>query len=201
MVLADLLNIVFANKEDTMAKVHRSFKVHAEIEESKQIRQTTSNNANTSGWLGKGNTTTTKAAKVINFWCFNPGFGMEQLLNTHVRSVILTSGTLAPLKPLIAELAIPVAQHLENPHIVNQSQVYVKIIGMGPDREQLVSNYKNRCVIPYNSVNPHHLFILVIHKNLYQLLRSISQLIEMESNSGIKFDTSSAVSIYLYCNR
>lgn len=128
-----------------MAKVHRSFKVHCEIEEGKQIRQTTGNNANTSGWLGKGNTTTTtKAAKVINFWCFNPGFGMEQLLNTHVRSVILTSGTLAPLKPLIAELAIPVAQHLENPHIVNQSQVYVKIIGMGPDREQLVSNYKNR---------------------------------------------------------
>lgn len=145
MLLSDLLNIVFANKEDSMTKVHRSFKVHAEIEEGKQIRQTTNNNANTSGWLGKGNTTTTtKTAKVINFWCFNPGFGMEQLLNTHVRSIILTSGTLAPLKPLIAELAIPVAQHLENPHIVNESQVYVKIIGMGPDREQLVSNYKNR---------------------------------------------------------
>ncbi|KAH8416818.1 hypothetical protein KR222_005993 [Zaprionus bogoriensis] len=143
MLLSDLLNIVFANKEDSMTKVHRSFKVHAEIEESKQIKQ--ANSGANSGWLGKGNTTTvTKTAKIINFWCFNPGFGMEQLLNSHVRSVILTSGTLAPLKPLIAELAIPVAQHLENPHIVNQTQVYVKIIGMGPDREQLISNYKNR---------------------------------------------------------
>ncbi|KAH8411729.1 hypothetical protein KR215_010257 [Drosophila sulfurigaster] len=146
MLLSDLLNIVFANKEDVMGKVHVSFKVHVEIEESKQTKQTASSKANNSGWLGKGNntTTTTKTAKVINFWCFNPGFGMEQLLNTNVRSVILTSGTLAPLKPLIAELAIPVAHYLENPHIVDQSQVYVKIIGTGPDREQLISNYKNR---------------------------------------------------------
>ncbi|KAM8718412.1 hypothetical protein ACLKA7_001600 [Drosophila subpalustris] len=145
MLLSDLLNIVFANKEDVMSKVHLSFKVHVEIEESKQIKQTANSKSN-NGWLGKGNntTTTTKAAKVVNFWCFNPGFGMEQLLNTQVRSVILTSGTLAPLKPLIAELAIPVAHYLENPHIVDQSQVYVKIIGTGPDREQLISNYKNR---------------------------------------------------------
>lgn len=69
---------------------------------------------------------------------------MEQLLNTNCRSIILTSGTLAPLQPLIAELSIPVAHFLENPHIVNQSQVYVKIIGSGPDREQLISNYANR---------------------------------------------------------
>ncbi|EDV92365.1 GH24089 [Drosophila grimshawi] len=145
MVLADLLNIVFANKGDIMSKVSCSFKVHAEIEESKQSQ--TNNKAQT-GWLGKGNnnaaSSASKTGRIINFWCFNPGFGMEQLLNTHVRSVILTSGTLAPLKPLIAELAIPVAQHLENPHIVNEAQVYVKIIGTGPDREQLISNYKNR---------------------------------------------------------
>ncbi|KAH8300994.1 hypothetical protein KR044_009055 [Drosophila immigrans] len=146
MLLSDLLNIVFANKEDVMTKVHVSFKVHVEIEESKQTKQTATSKASNGGWLGKGNntTTTTKTAKVINFWCFNPGFGMEQLLNTNVRSVILTSGTLAPLKPLIAELAIPVAHYLENPHIVDHSQVYVKIIGTGPDREQLISNYKNR---------------------------------------------------------
>ncbi|EDW07713.1 regulator of telomere elongation helicase 1 homolog [Drosophila mojavensis] len=147
MVLSDLLNVVFANKEDIMAKVHRSFKVHVQIEDTKQTKPAGNSNSKQTGWLGKGNnatSTVSKTAKIINFWCFNPGFGMEQLLNTQVRSVILTSGTLAPLKPLIAELAIPVAQHLENPHIVDQSQVYVKIIGTGPDREQLISNYKNR---------------------------------------------------------
>ncbi|ALC49144.1 CG4078 [Drosophila busckii] len=145
MVLSDLLLIVFANKEEMMSKVHLSFKVHVEIEESKQSKPAAK--AQT-GWLAKSNQAAgpgaIKTAKVINFWCFNPGFGMEQLLNTQVRSVILTSGTLAPLKPLIAELAIPVAHYLENPHIVDQSQVYVKIIGTGPDRQQLVSNYKNR---------------------------------------------------------
>lgn len=149
MVLSDLLNVVFANKEDVMAKVHRSFKVHVQIEDNKQSKPAGNSNIKQTGWLGKGNnaaTTVSKTAKIINFWCFNPGFGMEQLLNTQVRSVILTSGTLAPLKPLIAELAIPVAQHLENPHIVDKSQVYVKIIGTGPDREQLISNYKNRLV-------------------------------------------------------
>ncbi|EDW26039.1 GL14463 [Drosophila persimilis] len=148
-MLSDLLTIVFANKENIMSKVHLSFKVHVQVEESnKQQGKSGAIQGKQQGWLGKGNITTTgtssKAAKIVNFWCFNPGFGMEQLLNTQVRSVILTSGTLAPLKPLIAELAIPVAQHLENPHIVDQSQVYVKIIGTGPDRQQLISNFKNR---------------------------------------------------------
>ncbi|SPP77637.1 regulator of telomere elongation helicase 1 homolog [Drosophila guanche] len=150
-LLSDLLTIVFANKESIMGKVHLSFKVHVQVEESNKqtgAKGGAAPQGKQQGWLSKGNITTTgassKAAKIVNFWCFNPGFGMEQLLNTQVRSVILTSGTLAPLKPLIAELAIPVAQHLENPHIVDQSQVYVKIIGTGPDRQQLISNFKNR---------------------------------------------------------
>lgn len=152
-LLSDLLTIVFANKESVMGKVHASFKVHVQVEESKQPQGKQAPAKQAGGWLSKASLTngsTGKVAKIINFWCFNPGFGMEQLLNTQVRSVILTSGTLAPLKPLIAELAIPVAQHLENPHIVDQSQVYVKIIGTGPDRQPLISNYTNRWVVlPY----------------------------------------------------
>jgi len=85
---------------------------------------------------------------------------MEQLLNTQVRSVILTSGTLAPLKPLLAELAIPVAHQLENPHIVSSSQVYVKIIGSGPDREQLISNFANRFVLS-TTTNLSRLYFLI----------------------------------------
>lgn len=71
--LIDLLAIVFNNKEDTIQKIYRSFKVHVEIEEPKQQY---TKGGNQDGWLGKGNiTSTTKAAKVINYWCFNPGFG------------------------------------------------------------------------------------------------------------------------------
>ena len=71
-------------------------------------------------------------------------FRMQQLLGKNTRSIILTSGTLAPLKPLISELGIPIDIRLENPHIVTTSQVCVKIISQGPDKEPLVSNYENR---------------------------------------------------------
>lgn len=69
---------------------------------------------------------------------------MQQLLGKNVRSVILTSGTLAPLKPLISELGIPIDVRLENPHIVTSAQVCVKVVGNGPDKEPLISNYENR---------------------------------------------------------
>uniref|UniRef100_A0A1B0FG92 Regulator of telomere elongation helicase 1 homolog n=1 Tax=Glossina morsitans morsitans TaxID=37546 RepID=A0A1B0FG92_GLOMM len=141
--LADMLNIVFINKEDKIEKIYKSFKVHIQLEEIKQSQRPDSNK---DVWLSKNSNANSekKVAKIINYWCFNPGFGMEQLLNKNIRSIILTSGTLAPLKPLIAELALPVMQQLENPHIVSQSQVYVKIIGAGPDREPLMSNFQNR---------------------------------------------------------
>lgn len=71
-------------------------------------------------------------------------YRMQHLLGRNVRSIILTSGTLAPLKPLITELDIPIAVRLENPHIVNKSQVCVKIIGQGSDKETLNSNFQNR---------------------------------------------------------
>jgi len=141
-----------------MSKVYASFKVHVLVEESKQGHGKQQGAKQQGGWLGKGTiaaaTGLSKVAKIINFWCFNPGFGMEQLLNTQVRSVILTSGTLAPLKPLIAELAIPVAQHLENPHIVDQSQVYVKIIGTGPDRVRVSGQKKQKRTHKKRNVSP-----------------------------------------------
>uniref|UniRef100_A0A1A9VRD2 Regulator of telomere elongation helicase 1 homolog n=1 Tax=Glossina austeni TaxID=7395 RepID=A0A1A9VRD2_GLOAU len=141
--LADMLIIVFINKEDKIEKIYKSFKVHIQLEEIKQSQR---HDSNKDVWLSKNSNANSekKVAKIINYWCFNPGFGMEQLLNKNARSIILTSGTLAPLKPLIAELALPVMQQLENPHIVSQSQVYVKIIGAGPDREPLMSNFQNR---------------------------------------------------------
>lgn len=40
-----------------------------------------------------------------------------------VHSVILTSGTLAPLQATVSELGIPVPVTLENPHIIQPNQV------------------------------------------------------------------------------
>lgn len=82
--------------------------------------------------------------KIINLWCFNPGFAMANLLKKQVRSIILTSGTLAPLNPLISELDIKVDHQLENPHIIKNNQLFAKIIYAGPDNQSLCGNYVNR---------------------------------------------------------
>ena len=75
-MLADLLSVVFVNKQETMTKVYRSFKVHVQIEETK--KQTTNSNSS-NPWLSKSTNSssayTGKSAKIINYWCFNPGFG------------------------------------------------------------------------------------------------------------------------------
>lgn len=69
---------------------------------------------------------------------------MKNMMDGNVRCVILTSGTLAPLAPLISELEITVPVTLENPHVVKDSQVCVEILCKGPDMEVLNCNYQNR---------------------------------------------------------
>lgn len=61
-----------------------------------------------------------------------------------IRCIILTSGTLAPLAPLITELELNVKVCLENPHIVKHDQICVNIIPRGPDGEPLTSTFRNR---------------------------------------------------------
>lgn len=41
---------------------------------------------------------------MLSWWCFNPGLAMEEFAKLGVRSIILTSGTLAPLESLAIEL-------------------------------------------------------------------------------------------------
>jgi regulator of telomere elongation helicase 1 len=45
-----------------------------------------------------------KAARVLSWWCFNPGIAMEEFAKLGVRSVVLTSGTLSPLDSFAFEL-------------------------------------------------------------------------------------------------
>lgn len=140
--LHELLVIVFSStSEDFRSRVAKCYKVYIEYEQAKPTR----GKKNDDGWIqAKAVNTPKTTAKVINYWCFSPGFGMQYLLGKNVRSIILTSGTLAPLKPLISELDIPISVNLENPHIVDSSQVCVKIISHGSDKEMLNSNYENR---------------------------------------------------------
>ena len=52
----------------------------------------------------RGSAARSVPARTISFWCFNSGVAMRDLLKQGVRSVILTSGTLAPLPSLAVEL-------------------------------------------------------------------------------------------------
>lgn len=122
--------------------MERGYRVHVELEEPKAKRGGRTGD----GWLSTTSVQTTlnNNAKVINYWCFNPGFGMANLTSRNVHSIILTSGTLAPLKPLISELALAVDYKLENPHVIQPSQILAKIISKGPDGTPLNGNFGNR---------------------------------------------------------
>lgn len=69
---------------------------------------------------------------------------MQQLLDQGVRSVILTSGTLSPLKPFISEIGIDIEVQLENPHIVTQKQICVGVLSTGCDGFTLNSSFNTR---------------------------------------------------------
>ncbi|CAL1684007.1 unnamed protein product [Lasius platythorax] len=116
-------------------KVKRCYKVYIQMEEQKK-------NYKSDVWETKKTTKTD--GKLISYWCFSPGFGMEQMVEQGIRSVILTSGTLSPMKPFISELGIPIAVQLENPHIVTKQQVCVGVLSQGPDNHPLNSSYNTR---------------------------------------------------------
>ena len=63
------------------------------------------------------------ATPTLSFWCFSPGQAMAQLADMRVRSILLTSGTLSPLDSFAHELALPFPIRLENPHVIDPSQV------------------------------------------------------------------------------
>ncbi|KAJ3657367.1 hypothetical protein Zmor_009176 [Zophobas morio] len=134
-LFSDLLAIAYASLTPQFKeKIQKCYKVHIAMEEN---RKKVSDD-----WLTKA--TSKSKCRVLSYWCFSPGFGMNMLMDQGVHCVILTSGTLAPLKPLISELELNVGVRIENPHIVTGEQVCVKILTKGPDNEPLNCNYQNR---------------------------------------------------------
>lgn len=69
---------------------------------------------------------------------------MKDIAERGVHSIILTSGTLSPLGPMISELGVSFPIQLENPHIVEDFQVFVGVVTCGPDGTALNSSYQNR---------------------------------------------------------
>ncbi|NP_001160140.1 regulator of telomere elongation helicase 1 isoform 5 [Mus musculus] len=116
--------------------ISHSYKVHIHPETSHRRAAKRSD-----AW---STTASRKQGKVLSYWCFSPSQSMRELVCQGVRTLILTSGTLAPLSSFALEMQIPFPVCLENPHIIDKNQLWVGIVPRGPDGVQLSSAYDKR---------------------------------------------------------
>lgn len=82
--------------------------------------------------------------RTISYWCFAPSEAMRELAALRPRSILVTSGTLSPLESYAMELDIPFPNRLENPHIIKDDQVHVRVVGKGVTGKLLSSSYERR---------------------------------------------------------
>ncbi|CAK9111743.1 Regulator of telomere elongation helicase 1 homolog, partial [Durusdinium trenchii] len=85
-----------------------------------------------------------QAANVLHVWCFSPGVALSSLKRMGVYSIILTSGTLSPLRSFASQLRLPFPIRLENPHVVDDSQIWIGVVPKGVMGKSLNSSYRNR---------------------------------------------------------
>ncbi|KAK7127973.1 hypothetical protein R3I93_020529 [Phoxinus phoxinus] len=142
--VADIIQLVFGDeptegsKKSQMTKDMKEFKVHIHADTSNFKKKQV-----TDVWASSS---TKKQGNVLSYWCFSPGFSMQELLGQGVRSIILTSGTLSPLSSFTCEMQIPFPISLENPHVIQRDQIFVSIIEKGPDGVQLSTAFDRRFV-------------------------------------------------------
>ena len=124
------------------------FRMHVKTEAKKGRRSSKSSTKQSGGWGTNAEPTmdshTTKTGRTLSFWCFTPGLAMEEFERHGTHSIILTSGTLTPLPSFVSELRIKVPVTLENPHVIDQKQIWVGVVCAGPSGNQLSSAYANR---------------------------------------------------------
>ncbi|XP_011502066.1 PREDICTED: regulator of telomere elongation helicase 1 homolog [Ceratosolen solmsi marchali] len=137
----DLLHIVFTGfsrnkcQDKFKEKIRKCYKVYVQTE---QVKKPFKNDVWTTKKITKSD------GKLICYWCFSSEFRMQQLLDEGVRSIILTSGTLSPLKPFISEIGIDISVQLESSHIITEKQIYVGIVSTGYNGYCLNSSYNTR---------------------------------------------------------
>lgn len=75
------------------------------IEKSKSFyRMVVSEPAPTGYGKQLGNAINSGIIRTMAYWCFNPGVVMKDLISMGVRSIVLTSGTLSPMKSFMQEM-------------------------------------------------------------------------------------------------
>lgn len=83
----------------------------------------------------------------LNIWCLNPAIGLRRVIDSHSikgpRSVILTSGTLAPTLPIAKELGVDFKIQRQFKHVISEDQFKVMIIGQSADSYSLKSDFSS----------------------------------------------------------
>ncbi|XP_061113879.1 regulator of telomere elongation helicase 1 isoform X2 [Conger conger] len=142
--LADIIQLVFSIEppEGVAGKrietTTKQFKVHIHRDTSQHRKKPSTDIWSSSSSKKQGN--------ILSYWCFCPGFSMQELVRQGVRSIILTSGTLSPLSSFTSEMQIPFPVCLENPHVIQRDQIFVTVIDKGPDGVKLSSAFDRRFV-------------------------------------------------------
>ncbi|XP_034029355.1 regulator of telomere elongation helicase 1 [Thalassophryne amazonica] len=141
--LADIIQQVFCgeaqgnDKGKQMVSSAAHFKVHIHRDNSYYKKK-----ANADVWASSAK----KPGNILSYWCFSPGFSMQDLVGQGVRSIILTSGTLSPLSSFTSEMRISFPVRLENSHVIERDQIFVGVIDRGPDGVLLSSAFDRRFV-------------------------------------------------------
>lgn len=92
-----------------------------------------------------------KAGPTLSYWCFFPGLCLESLIQRGVGSFLLASGTLSPMDSFASELAMDFPVRLENPHVIQSSQVWGGVITQGPNGSVLNSSFRLRDTPEYKT--------------------------------------------------
>nr|XP_020642475.1 Fanconi anemia group J protein isoform X1 [Pogona vitticeps] len=82
------------------------------------------------------------AVHTLHFWCLNPTVAFSDL-SGHVRSIVLTSGTLSPMDSFSSELGVKFSIQLEANHVIRKSQVWVGTVGAGPKGRSLCATFQH----------------------------------------------------------
>uniref|UniRef100_F1KUD6 Regulator of telomere elongation helicase 1 n=1 Tax=Ascaris suum TaxID=6253 RepID=F1KUD6_ASCSU len=80
----------------------------------------------------------------LNYWCFSPVVAMRYMHARGVRSIIVTSGTLSPLKAFIEVLGVDMRITLENDHVASSDQVIGACVYGDDNGLAICGSFKNR---------------------------------------------------------
>jgi hypothetical protein len=82
-----------------------------------------------------------KPKRVLNFWAFSSGIAMEELAQLGIRSFLLTSGTMSPMESFKEDLKIRFPICIQNPHVIENKQIWIGAFGSGIQGKLLNSSY------------------------------------------------------------